>query len=47
MGSLLVVDGAKGIELQLQVWNRFGGSLAGEKELEGLSRSPFGGCCVA
>jgi hypothetical protein len=36
MGSLLVVNGAKGIELQLQVGNRFGGNLAGEKELQGL-----------
>jgi hypothetical protein len=34
--SLLVVDGAEGIELELEVSNRLGRSLAGEEELQGL-----------
>lgn len=36
MWSLLVVDGAEGIELQLQVGKRLGRSLLGEEELQGL-----------
>ena len=34
--SLLVVGGAEGIELELEVGNRLGRSLPGEKELQGL-----------
>src|SRR6202158_2800599 len=36
MRSLLVVDGPEGIELELQMRNRFGGGLLSEEELEGL-----------
>jgi hypothetical protein len=36
MRSLLVVDVAEGIELELQVSNRFSWSLASEEELQGL-----------
>ena len=36
MWSLLVIDGAESVELELQVGNRFGRSLSGEKELQGL-----------
>ena len=36
MRSLLVIDGAEGIELELQMSNRLGGRLFGEKELQSL-----------
>ena len=36
MWSLLVIDGAESVELELEVGNRFGRSLSGEEELQGL-----------
>jgi len=36
MPSVLVVDDAKGLELELEVSERLSGSLLGQKELEGL-----------
>jgi hypothetical protein len=37
--SLLVVDAAEGVELELEVGNRPGRSLPGEEELQGLVKT--------